>query len=462
MSEQSLTSTDPSRPETVVATAPSQPAADVAAAVERAATAQRAWWSGGAAARSTAMARFAAALSDAADDLIALMVTEVGKPVAEAQAEMARAVKIAEFYAQQTLAPLGDAHPPSTSGLLWHERRPHGVAGIITPWNFPIAIPLWKSLPALAAGNAVVLKPAPGSIASAAALEAVAARTLPADLFTIVTGEAETGQALVNAADVVSFTGSEAVGRIVVQDAAARMKPVQTEMGGQNAAIVLADAEVSATSAMIASAAAAFAGQKCTATRRVVVIGDDARYEEVSHAVAAAVDGLVLGDPREAGVAVGPLIDERSRDAVLAVPATVAEAGGRVLTSRTEHPATGWFAPPLVVDGLPDGHALLSEELFGPVLCVQRAADLDEAIALAEGVRYGLVTSIHGRDAGDLLRAASAVQTGMIKVNAPSTGVDYYAPFGGERDSSYGAREQGLAALDFYSSTHTVTFAAPS
>lgn len=460
MNTMRVVSTNPTRPTEIVAAADALPAARVEVVVQRARVAQRSWWDAGAGPRSDAMTRFAQRLAENTERLVDLMVAEVGKPLIEARGEMARAVKIADFYAQQTLAPVGYAHPPSLGGLLWHERRPHGVAGIVTPWNFPIAIPLWKALPALAAGNAVVLKPSPDSIGSAQALADLVRDTMPADLFSVVVGGAETGRALVDAVDVVSFTGSEAVGRTVVQAAAARMCPVQTEMGGQNAALVLPDADIESTAAMIAGAGIAFAGQKCTATRRVVVVGDDARHAAFADALTAAVHSLELGDPRDASIKVGPLISARTRDAVLAVPDLVASEGGRVLTTPSPLPDEGWFAAPLVVDGVPFESSLVTEELFGPVVVVQRATDAQAGIALAEGTRFGLVTGIYGRDAGPLLDAARRVGAGMIKINAPTTGVDYYAPFGGEGASSYGAREQGLAALDFYSSTHTITFAS--
>lgn len=455
-----VVSTNPARPTEVVATADALPAADVETVVQRAREAQRSWWDAGAGSRNDAMTRFARRLAENAERLVDLMVAEVGKPLVEARGEMGRAVKIADFYAQQTLAPLGDTHPPSVGGLLWHERRPHGVAGIVTPWNFPIAIPLWKALPALAAGNAAVLKPSPDSIGSALALRDIARDALPENLFSVIPGGADTGSALVDMADVVSFTGSDVVGRNVVRAAASRMCPVQTEMGGQNAALVLPDADVETVAAMIAGASAAFAGQKCTATRRVVVVGGDARHAAFVDALSAAVQSMELGDPRDASVTVGPLISARARDAVRAVPELVAAAGGRIVTPVRPLPEQGWFTTPLVADGVAPESRLVTEELFGPVVVVQRAADLRAGVEVAEGGRFGLVTGIYGRDAGDLLTAARSVGTGMIKINAPTTGVDYYAPFGGERASSYGAREQGLAALEFYSSTHTVTFAS--
>jgi alpha-ketoglutaric semialdehyde dehydrogenase len=234
---------------------------------------------------------------------------------------------------------------------------------------------------------------------------------------------------------------------------------VQAEMGGQNAAIVLPDADAASVAEMIASASMAFAGQKCTATRRVVIVGSHARQREVRDHLVDAVAALRVGEPGEEGTVVGPVVNERARQKVVEAVEIVRRTAGRLLTGGAGLDRPGWFVAPALVEGLDAGHALVQEELFGPLAVVQTAADVEAAVALAEGVRYGLVTSLHGRDAGVLLDVVSRLGTGMVKVNAPTTGVDFYAPFGGERDSSYGPREQGSVALDFYSSSRTVTFA---
>jgi len=202
-----------------------------------------------------------------------------------------------------------------------------------------------------------------------------------------------------------------------------------------------------------------YAGQKCTATRRVVVVGDAARVAEVTEALVAAVQALAPGDPGQAGVAVGPVINEAARDRVAAASAGAAAAGARVLAGGAGLDRDGWFVAPTLLDGVDPGHPVAQQETFGPLAVVLPARDVDEAVRLAEDVRYGLVTSVHGRDLGALLSVARRVQTGLVKVNAPTTGVDFWAPFGGERDSSYGQREQGSAALDFYASTRTITLA---
>jgi aldehyde dehydrogenase (NAD+) len=452
-----VTSVSPQAPDDVVSEVPEASAADVAAAAAAARTAQREWWRAPAPTRSAALAAAAAAVRARADEAAALVVREVGKPRVEAVGEVARAVAILDYYAQASYAPLGTTMPPSLPGLLYTERRPHGVAGLVTPWNFPLAIPLWKAAPALAAGNAVLLKPSPDATACALWLADLLADVLPAGLFRALPGGAQAGAAVLDAADVVSFTGSVPVGRSVVVRAAGRGVPVQAEMGGQNAAIVLADADPQIAAAQVAAAAMGFAGQKCTATRRVVVVGPDRRAAEVVEALVAAVRALEPGDPADAGVLVGPVIAPQARDRVLAATQAASRSGGRVLHGGTAVERDGWFVTPTLLDQVAADHPVAREETFGPLAVVQRAADVAQAVALAEGVALGLVTSVHGRDLGEVLEVVRAVQTGLVKVNAPTTGVDFWAPFGGERDSSYGQREQGLAALDFYASTRTIT-----
>ncbi len=452
-------SRSPQDPHDVLASVDPVGAAEVATAATRARGAQREWWAAGAATRTHALKGLSDALSARAAETVDLVVREVGKPLAEARGEVARAVSILDFYAQQSFAPLGSVMPPSMPGMLWTERRPHGVAGLITPWNFPLAIPLWKAAPALAAGNAVLLKPAPEALATAQWLAGLADGLLPEGLLQVVAGGPDTGRAIIEEVDVVSFTGSALVGRQVSVAAAGRGAPVQAEMGGQNAAIVLPDADAAHAAVMIANACMGFAGQKCTATRRVVVVGSESRQREVRDALVAAVQDLGVGDPRDEATQVGPVVNEGSRRKVVEAAETVRAAGGRVLAGGESLDRSGWFVSPGLAEGIDAGHALAQEELFGPFALLLSATDIDEAVALADGVRYGLVTSVHGRDADQLLGAVSRLSTGMVKVNAPTTGVDFYAPFGGERDSSYGAREQGTIALDFYTSSRTVTFA---
>ena len=452
MDSATVVSHNPAHPDEILTKTPAAGRTGVVAAVDRARIAARSWAEGGAGCRAAALHDAADRVQAAADELAGLVSREVGKPITEARGEVARTVAILRYYAQQPYDPVGSVHEPAAgAGLLFTRRAPYGVAGLITPWNFPLAIPVWKAAPALATGNCVVLKPAESATACALRLGELLNEVLPRHAFTVVPGGTEEGSALVGSADVVSFTGSTAVGRVVVQAATALGTPVQAEMGGQNAAIVLPDADIEATAAQLAAAIAGFAGQKCTATKRVITVGDPAPLRD---ALVAALEALAFGDPSLAGTACGPLISERARDAVLAA----AGSGGRVLTGgRALAGDPGWYARPTLVDGLSDGGLLATEEVFGPIAALSSAPDLDAAIARANAVAHGLAASVHTADLGAALRCADRLDTGLVKVNAPTTGVDFHLPFGGEKASSHGPREQGKAALDFYTRTRTVT-----
>ena len=450
-----LESRSPQRPDDLVVKVEAAGAEAVAGAVERARGAAGRWAAAPALERSAALVAAVDALAGAAGEVTGLVVREVGKPVTEAGAEVARGVGILRYYAQQALDPDGETYPgPSPAGLLLARRRPRGVVGLITPWNFPVAIPLWKAAPALAFGNAVVLKPSPESTAVALRLAELLAPALPDGLLQVVPGGAETGTALVDRVDCVSFTGSVAVGRRVAVAATERGIPSQAEMGGLNASIVLPDADPRRAAAVVAGAAMGYAGQKCTATSRAIVVGDPAPFTE---ALVAAVQDLAVGDPAEASTVVGPVITEPARDKVVAAAEAAAAAGGRLLTGGTAGDGGGWFVAPTLVDRLAPDARLAQEEVFGPIAVVLAVADEDEAVRVANGVRYGLVGSVFTGDLDRALGLAARLDTGMIRVNAPTSGVDYLAPFGGEKDSSYGPREQGKAARDFYTSTRTIT-----
>ncbi|MFJ8294703.1 aldehyde dehydrogenase family protein [Streptomyces sp. NPDC094447] len=448
-----LTSRNPSDPADVLLRLPAPGAFAVADAVERARAAQPGWLRAGAAARSAGLGAVAAALEAAADELTALAVREVGKPVAEARAEVARTIAVWRYYAQAPFEPTGSVHETATGpGLLLHRRRPHGVAGLVTPWNFPFAIPSWKAAPALAVGNTVLLKPAPEATACALRLGEIVEKALPKRVFTVLPGGPTEGHALVSTADVVSFTGSTPVGRAVVREATARGVPAQAEMGGLNAAIVLPDADIGRAAAHIAAAVAGFAGQKCTATSRIVAVG--AALDPLREALAEAFRAIRTGDPADPGTVCGPLVHEAARD-------RVAESwqGLPVLVGATVPDGPGWYAAPTLVEKVPPGDRLLQEEVFGPVAALLPADDLAHAVRITNSVPYGLVTSVHTADLDAALYGLDLVDTGMIRINAPTTGVDFHLPFGGAKRSGHGPREQGRAALGFYTSSRTYTLA---
>jgi len=439
-----ITSRNPHDPVDVIGEWQEASEAEVAATVDRAAAAARGWADTPAPARAAALSAVADALAERAAAVTGLVIREVGKPRSEAAGEVARGVAILRYFAQAALLPDGDTLPAASPGtLLMARRRPLGVTGLVTPWNFPVAIPLWKAAPSLAFGNATVLKPSEESSAVALMLAEILAPHLPSGVFQVVLGAGQTGRALTGHPGVaaVSFTGSVPAGHDVVARAAGRGARVQAEMGGQNASVVLADADFERAATAIAYAAMGYAGQKCTATSRIIV--EDAAYAKFRDQLTSAVAGLGVLDPGQDGTLVGPVITERARDSALAA---VAGSGGTVLTGGTALDAPGFYLAPTLV-----------EEVFAPVAAVLRADSAEAAVRIANDVRYGLVTALFTQDLGRALRLADQFDAGMVRVNAPTSGVDFHAPFGGAKQSSYGPREQGQAARDFYTETRTVT-----
>lgn len=433
------------------------PAANQQAVVDAVARARRAandWRAVPALARSRAMGQIASALEQRANEVVSLTVREVGKPISEARGEVTRGVAILRYYAQMALLPDGDTLPAGEpDALLMARRYPVGVVALITPWNFPVAIPLWKAVPSLAYGNATILKPSLAATGVALLLHEIISPLLPDNTFQVVLGDAETARALIEDDSVaaVSFTGSVPVGRDVTRRVTARGARVQAEMGGQNPSVVLADADLDRAASTIAYAAMGYAGQKCTATGRVIV--EQSAYAAFRDRLLAAVEGLHVIDPGDERTVVGPVINQSSRSAALD---TVARAGGRVLTGGQPLDHQGFYMAPTVVELDEASGPLACEEVFAPVAAILRASSARQAIDIANGVRFGLVASIFTGDLAQALRLTNSLEAGMIRVNAPTSGVDFHAPFGGSKESSFGSREQGLAARDFYTETRTV------
>jgi aldehyde dehydrogenase (NAD+) len=452
-----IRSHSPQHPDDLIVEVPEATPAEVESAATAARRTQPAWASAPPAGRAAALGSIADDVEAAAAELTDLVVREVGKPRSEAAGEVARTVAILRYYAQQVYDPIGSVHAPGAgAAMAYTRRRARGVAGLVTPWNFPLAIPIWKAAPALAFGNAVLLKPAPQATATALRLGDLIAPHVPEGLFTVLPGDAGAGAAVIETADVVSFTGSADVGARVAVAAARRGVPVQCEMGGQNPAIVLADADLHHAATHIAAAAFGFAGQKCTATKRIIVVGPAAEFTD---AFILAAEQMVVGDPADTATTVGPVIERGAQDAVTDAAAGAREGGGRLLTGGTARNGDGWFVDPTVVDGLPAGHPLLTEEVFGPICAIVAADSEAAAIRIANDVRFGLTAAVYTGSLDSALRVTDSLHAGQIKVNAPTTGVDFHLPFGGTNRSSFGGREQGKAAMDFYTSLHTVTVA---
>lgn len=444
----------------LVARVPVGSAADVAAAVSAAEGALPGWRGLTGPARAEHLYRWAESIAARREELAQAIVREVGKPLGEARGEVQRCIVILRYYAGEAVRSVGEVIPAQGGGVLQFTlREPLGVVALITPWNFPVAIPLWKAAPALAFGNTVVLKPAEQASRVAVLLaETAAAAELPTGVFNVVLGAgAVVGDALLRAEAVrgVSFTGSGAVGARVAAVAAERNIRYQTEMGGKNVAIVAADADLAQAARLTAAGAMRYAGQKCTATSRVVVAREvETRFLEL---LLAEVAALPLGPVHDPAAAIGPLITAAARERVLAALATATGerlCGGGVPSDPVY--ARGHYLEPTVIRGVDPDSALAQDELFGPVLAVFTADDPAAALALANRTRYGLSATLFTRD----LRAAHeyirGIEVGLVRVNGDTTGVDPHAPFGGLKDSSSGSREQGPAAREFYTEIKTV------
>jgi alpha-ketoglutaric semialdehyde dehydrogenase len=451
---------NPSDNSDTIGLVPDGSAADVAAAVAAAAEALPAWRRATGPARAEQLYQWADAIAARRDELAREMMREVGKPIAEARGEVARCIVILRYYAGEAVRAVGEVVPAQAEGALQFTlREPLGVVGLITPWNFPLAIPLWKAAPALAFGNTVVLKPAEQASRMAVLLaETAAAAGVPAGVFNVVLGAGGTvGDALIRADAVraVSFTGSTGVGAHVAEVCARRNVRYQTEMGGKNVVIVMPDADLDLAARLTAAGAMRFAGQKCTATSRAVVMKPVATafLERLQREVAA----LPLGPVDDASAAIGPLINEQARDRVLRAASAAGASrvcGGSAPTD--ERLVRGWFVEPTIISDVDPSSDLAQDELFGPVLATFTAADLDEAIELANRTRYGLSASLFTRDIGTALTYIHRIDAGLVRVNGDTTGVDPHAPFGGMKGSSSGSREQGSAAREFYTEYRTV------
>ncbi|ASN54092.1 aldehyde dehydrogenase [Sinomonas sp. R1AF57] len=454
-----LASVNPAHPEQVVAEGTQAVPADVDRAVRAARAAQGGWARTPIHERGAVLARAAAELEERAEELGLELTQEEGKTLAEGRGEVLRAAQVLRYYAGEGDRAAGEHFAsPRRGERILVTRKPLGVVGIVTPFNFPIAIPAWKIAPALVHGNAVVWKPASTVPLLAMRLaEALVEAGLPGGVLNLLIGPGALGTELVRhpELDGLSFTGSTGVGRMLAGEAASRGVPFQGEMGGKNAAIVLADADLDLAAEQVLFGAFRSSGQKCTATSRLVVAEQVA--DEFLAKLAARLDAWRVGDPSDPTVHMGPLV---TADAARSVRGAVAaaEADGARLAYRGQVSHAGVspsaFVPATVLEV--DAESLLwREELFGPVLAVRRAASAEEAFALAEDSEFGLSAALFTRDIATALDAVDALDVGILHVNSESAGADPHVPFGGAKKSGYGPKEQGGAAKEFF--THTTT-----
>ncbi len=449
--------TNPADPTDLVSRAPDADAALVSEAVEAAQGAAITWGALPAQARGAVLADAGRILHGRAAEIAQLLAREEGKTLAEAAGEVDRAVRMLTFYAAQAWHPLGATLPSGDERThLYTTRVPVGVVGLITPWNFPLAIPVWKLGPALVAGNSVVLKPSSFVPATTQALvECFVEAGIPAGVLNVVYGSgSRAGQALVDDERVaaLSFTGSSGVGRGINLAAAARMARVQLEMGGKNAMVVLPDADPEAAAELCVRGAFGLTGQACTATSRVIVLrGDEQRLVD---ALVARTAEIVTGDPLDPRTTMGPVVTERQLATDVGyVQQALAEGADLVTGGRVE----GQFLEPTILRDVDRDSVIAKEEVFGPVLSVIVADSHEDAVDLLNGTEYGLTAGVVTNDVERAMGFARDADAGVIKINRPTPGTDVNAPFGGTRSSSNGLfREQGLTATEFFTRVKTV------
>lgn len=463
-SGKTFTTTNPADTRETVAEYALGGAADYAAAAKVAQEAQAKWAATTPIARGRFLSKASQLLEQRKMELAELLTREEGKTLAEATGEVQRAADIFRFHGGMSYALGGQTIPHELPGnLLLTRREPLGVVALITPWNFPIAIPAWKLVPALLCGNTVVLKPA--SQAPAMALELARAlhdAGLPPGVLNVVTGEGRAfGQEIATnrAIQALSFTGSKAVGSGLYQAVAPRQLRTQLEMGSKNPTLVLADADLDLAARLVAIAGFGLTGQACTATSRVIV--ERPVLAAFTEKLVALAKTWKVGPGLTPGVQMGPAVNaeelQGNLDAIAQAQSEGAEliwGGARLSEGDLAH---GLFMQPAILGKVRPDMRIAQEEVFGPVVAILAVDSFDEALAVANGTSYGLSASLVTRDFKKALLYAERIECGVVKVNQISTGLQLQAPFGGVKQSSTDSfREQGTAALDFYTRTKTI------
>ncbi|WNS77754.1 alpha-ketoglutaric semialdehyde dehydrogenase GucD [Domibacillus sp. DTU_2020_1001157_1_SI_ALB_TIR_016] len=397
------------------------------------------------------------------DDIAECATREMGKTFAETKGETARGIAILKYYAGEGMRKVGDVIPSTdSSALMFTTRVPLGVVGVITPWNFPIAIPIWKIAPALVYGNTVVMKPATETAVTAAKIiECFEEAGFPAGVVNLITGPGRTiGQGIADHEDIngITFTGSNGVGKQIGQAALARGAKYQLEMGGKNPVIVAADADLDLAVEAVVTGAFRSTGQKCTATSRVIVASEV--FDEFKERLVQKTKEITIGSGLDSRTWMGPCASENQLNTVLSYINKGIEEGAELLIGgkRAEEgsQADGYYVEPTIFDNCTPDMAIAREEIFGPVIALLKAASAEEALKLANDTEYGLSASIFTANIGHLLSFVNDMEAGLIRVNAESAGVELQAPFGGMKQSSSHSREQGEAAKEFFTSIKTV------
>src|SRR6188474_2884619 len=431
-------------------------------AVEAAAAAFRSWRATPPPVRGRIVAKAARLLEDHKEELAQLLTHEEGKTIAESRGELQRSINVAEFCAGESRRMNGETIPSELpSNFAYTIKHPLGVVACVTPWNFPVAIPVWKIAPALIAGNTVVFKPATLTPETATAVVSIFERAgLPKGVLNMVLGSGGTvGNALVDHEDVraVSFTGSNEVGAGIYARVAKRMIRLQAEMGGKNPVIVLADADLDLAVESTAQGAFGSTGQRCTATSRVIV--DEKVADKFVADLAARAGKVRVGNGLENGVDMGPAVDPSQLETDLKYIEIGRNEGTLVCGGRSLKDADrahGHYVEPTVFDHVKAATRIAQEEIFGPVVSVIRVKGFEEAMEVANGVQFGLSSSIFTGDPAKLFRFVDHIETGIVHVNSGTPGGEAQMPFGGMKGTGVGPREQGETALEFFTEVKSV------
>lgn len=450
---------NPSDTDDVVGTYANATSEDVAAAIAAARAAFPAWATLNPQTRSEMLEQVASEILARRDELAALLSREEGKVLREALGEVTRAGNIFRFFSGECLRQAGELLQSVRPGVQVEiTREPVGVVSIVTPWNFPIAIPAWKIAPALAYGNCVVFKPAELVPGCAWELADIIRRAgVPDGVFNLVTGKgSELGDALLGpGVDAITFTGSVGVGNMILRNASAKGIKVQLEMGGKNGLVVLDDADLDLAVAVALDGSFFSTGQRCTASSRLIVQEGvhDRFVEQLSQAMAQ----QVVGDARDPMTTIGPVVDAKQLEVDLGYIDIARQDGGRLFAGGTR-PGTdrkGFYLSPTLFTETTSRMRINQEEVFGPVASVIRVRDYDEALEVCNGVDVGLCAGICTTSLKHSAHFKRHAEVGMVMVNLPTAGVDYHVPFGGRKRSSFGPREQGRYAAEFFTTVKT-------
>ena len=436
---------------------------DAVRAIEAARNALDGWASTPAPQRAAILFKALQLMEARGDELARSITIEEGKPIGDAMGEVKRSMNITEYAAGEGRRMFGNTTPselPNT--VAYTSRRPLGVVGIITPWNFPLAIPAWKIAPALICGNTLVFKPASATPMTAVALTKIFEDAgLPPGVLNLVTGPGgSVGNTIVDHPDVsgVSFTGSTEVGTALYTRATQPLKKVQAEMGGKNAVIVLEDADMDSALSGIVQGAFGSTGQRCTATSRVVV--QESVYDAFMTELIERTSKLTVGDGLDPAMDIAPLSSQSQFNTVMEYIGIGAEEGATIAyggNPRTEGDLDeGYYVEPTIFTNVDTNMRIAQEEIFGPVLTVFKAADLEEAVSITNNVKFGLSSSIYTMDIPQAFRYIDTVETGIVHVNSPTLGGEVHLPFGGMKESGVGTREQGTEAINFFTEPVTV------